>query len=232
MKTKTQTNNNMKSLLSFFMLSFFANSLFAQTTLPTNRATGKVTYRFTIPVNGNVSNEEAYEMASNWFGSHTKECTRSNVSVATENMSGVNKSNLAEVEHEFKNTAPVQSLDPSSNRMTIKVVTKYFGENGGTIHALYVQGYMIVTVENHQITCEVSDFRYNHFNERSFQFKRIQNWGNSTSLDPVAPLEYIVENEQSHAEFGKFYSFLNKDLNRMVENFSIAVKATEALASN
>lgn len=228
----TTQNINMKSLLSFFTPALFANGLFAQNTLSTNHATGKVTYRFTIPVNVNVTNEEAYEMASNWFSGHTKECTRSNVSVAAENMSGVNKSNLAEVEHEFKNTAPVQSLDPASNRMTIKVVTKYFGENGGTIHALYVQGYMILTVENHQITCEVSDFRYNHFNEHSFQFKRIQNWGNSTSLDPVATLEYIVENEQSHAEFSKFYSFLNKDLNRMVENFTTAVKEKEALASN
>lgn len=232
MQTLTNIHSKMKTVLAFFTLALLVSGLSAQTTLPVNKATGKIDYRFTIPVNGNVSNEEAYEMATNWFSTHTKEFTRSNVSVAPQNMSGVNTSRLAEVEHEFKNTAPVQSLDPSSNRMTVRVVTKYFGDNGGTIHALYLQYYMIVTVENHQITCELTDFRYNHFNERSFQFKRILNWGNSTSLDPVATLEYIVENEQSHAEFGKFYSFLNKDLNRMVENFSTAVKTTGALTMN
>lgn len=222
----------MKALFFFLMLAILFTDLSAQTTLPTNRANGKITYHFSIPVNGNVSNEEAYEMASNWFSNHTKELTRSNNSTTPENMSGVNKSNLAEVEHEFKNTVPVQSLDPSSNRMTVRVVTKYFGENGSNIHALYLQYYMIVTVENHQINCELSEFRYNHFNEHSFQFKRILNWSNSTSLDPVATLEYLVENEQSHTEFSKFYSFLNKDLSQMVAHFSNAISTSAAIAQN
>jgi hypothetical protein len=91
---------------------------------------------------------------------------------------------------------------------------------------------MVVTVEDHQITCELTDFRYNHFNERSFQFKRILNWSNSTSLDPVATLEYLVENEQSHVEFGKFYSFLNKDLNQMMTRLSNAVSTSGAIALN
>jgi len=222
----------MRTILSFLMLAVLAQSISAQTSLPKDKATGKITYRFSIPINGNVSKGAAYEMVSNWFGSHTKEFTRSNTSVTPENICGVNTSRLAEVEHEFKNTAPVQSLDPESNRIVVRVVTKYFGENGGTIHALYLQSYMIVTVGEHEITCELTDFRYNHFNEHSFQFKRIQNWGNSTSLDPVATLEYLVENEQSHTEFGKFFSFFNKDVNQMITHFSNAVKTGGALTMN
>lgn len=222
----------MKSPLSFLMLSVLANCLSAQTTLPKDKTTGKVAYRFSIPGNSNVSNEDAYEKASNWFSGHAKEFTRSNSSTAPENMPGVNVMNLAEVAHEFKNTEPVQSLDPASNRFTVRVVTKYFGENGGNIHALYLQYYMVVSVADHKINCELSDFRYNHFNERSYRFKRILNWSNSTSLDPVGTLEYLAENEQSHAEFSKFYSFLNRDVSQVIEHFTGAVKSSGVLALN
>ena len=96
MQTLTNINSKMKTVLAFFVLALFVSGLSAQTTLPINKATGKIDYRFTIPVNGNVSNEEAYEMATNWFGTHAKEFTRSNVSVAPQNISGVNASRLAE----------------------------------------------------------------------------------------------------------------------------------------
>src|SRR4051812_141660 len=232
MKTLTNIQSKMKTLVSFFMLILLVTGLSAQNVLPVNKATGKVSYKFSIPVSGKVSNEKAYELVCNWFSSHAKELTRSNTSVAPENMPGVNANNLQEVANEFKNSTPVQSLDPSSNRLTMKVVTKYFGESGGNIRALYLQCYMLVTVTNHKITCELSDFSYNHFNEHSYRFKRILNWSNSTSLDPVSTLEYLVENEQNHAEFSKFYSFLNKDVKQLIEHFTGAVKAVGALASN
>jgi len=77
----------MKALLSTFALAFFFTCLSAQTTLPTNQANGKITYRFSLPVDENISNEEAYEMVTNWFGSHPKDFTRSNVSITPENIS-------------------------------------------------------------------------------------------------------------------------------------------------
>jgi hypothetical protein len=84
----------------------------------------------------------------------------------------------------------------------------------------------VVTVAEHQIICEIKDIRYNHFNEHNYQFKRIQNWGNSTSLDPVNTFEYLVENEQSHEEFNKFYAFFNSELNQIVGQFGSYVSGT------
>lgn len=232
MRNLTATTRNMKALFSFLVIALFATATSAQTTMPVNKATGKVSYRFTIPVANNMSDEEAYAATAEWFSRNTAEFTRSNMCVKPENMSGVNGKMLAEVSHEFNNSFPVQSLDPNSNRVAVRVVTKYFGDQGSNIHALYLQYYMVVTVADHKITCELSDIRYNHFNERSYQFKRIQNWSNSTSLDPVNTIEYMVENQQAAAEFAKFYSFFNKDVKTMVEHLNSAVKGAGVVAQN
>lgn len=232
MQTLTNIARNMKALVLFLLVVVMANTTVAQSTLPVNKTTGKVTYRFTIPVSTNIADEEAYELVTNWLNRNSGEFTRSNMCVKPENMGGVNTKVLAEVNNEFNNAYPVQSVDPYSNRASVKVVTKYFGDNGSNIHALYLQYYMIVTVVNHTIVCELSDIRYNHFNERSYQFKRILNWGNSTSLDPVNTIEYIVENQQGPAEFAKFYTFLNQDIKTMVNHLNDAVKGAGVVAAN
>lgn len=217
---KTPAINKTKTLFALFLL-LAATQLQAQ-----NVAGNKVKCSFSIPVNQSVSNEQAYEIATQWFTKNTAQLTRSNISAAAQCAQCTNTSNLAEINHEFDNSLPVQSLDPASNRFTAKVVTKYFGTGSSTIHALYLQYYLVVTVAEHQIICEIKDIRYNHFNEHNYQFKRIQNWGNSTSLDPVNTFEYLVENEQSHEEFNKFYAFFNSELNQIVGQFGSYVSGT------
>ena len=226
---KTQTNNMKTILLSLISLVAISFSGMAQTTLPTD-ATGKVSYRFSLPVEANVSEEEAYTIAQGWFANHTASCNRTNVS--NENLESVNTKSRAEVNTEFKNATPLQSLDPSSNRMTAKVITKYFGGTGSNIHVIYLQYYLTVRVENHQLLCEVSDIRYNHFNERSYRFQRVLNWSNTSALDAVNTIEYLVANQQSPAEFNKFYSFLNTDVNQLFNQLTGFVKANQSLTQN
>ena len=218
----------LNTLLAILVLASIANNTSAQTSLPVNNATQKIAYHFSVPANGNTSNEALYEMATAWFSKHTKEFTRANTSAPA----NTNAKNLEEVNHEFDNSNPVQSLDPSSNRITVRVVSKYFGETGGNIRALYVQCYMIVTVAEGKINFDLTDFRYNHFNQNNYKFQRVLNWSNSTSLDAVNTLEYLVSNEQCHAEFNKFYSFMNTDMNRMIERFSTSVKDAGMLTQN
>lgn len=219
----------MKSLTTIALLiaTFVAT---AQTTLPVEKATGKVTYRFSIPVQ-NVTNEQAYELAQNWFATHNCECNRANSNARTEG-NDLNVKSRAEVAKVFANATPLQSLDPASNRMTAKMITKYVGDNGGTIQAMYLQYVLIVTVEEGKINCEVSDIRYNHFNRHSYRFQRVLNWGNATSLEPVDKIEYLMQNEQSHEEFNKFYSFLNKDMNQLFENIAQYVKSNQSVSMN
>lgn len=204
----------------FFLLATAAKALGQQVAEP------KVKCTFSIPVADNVTTEQAYELATQWFANNGGQLTRSNLSEAAQCAQCTNPANLNEVNHEFDNHNPVQSLDPASNRMTARVITKYFGSGSSTIRAMYVQYYMVVSVVEHQIVCEIKDIRYNHFNEHNYQFKRIQNWGNSTSLDPINTFDYLVANEQSHEEFNKFYSFLNKEADQIVGQFSNYVAAT------
>ncbi len=199
----------------------------AQATLPVDKATGKVTYRFSIPVS-NVTSEQAYELAQNWFATHRSECNRTNNNARTEG-NDLNVKSRAEVATVFANATPLQSLDPYSNRMTAKMITKYVGDNGGTIHAMYLQYVLIVSISDGQINCEISDMRYNHFNRHSYRFQRVLNWGNASSLEPVDKIEYLMQNEQSHEEFSKFYSFLNNDINQFFGNIAGYVKSSSSV---
>ncbi len=209
------------ALIALISIAVTINKAAAQSSL-----NNKLKCNFSIPVAETVTDQQAYEIAAEWFGKNATEFTRSNISQAAQCAQCTNASSMAEVNHEFKNTEPVQSLDPASNRISLRVVTKYYGATGGNIHALYLQYYMIVTVADHKINCQITDMHYNHFNEHNYQFKRIQNWSNSTSLDPVNTLDYLIANEQSHEEFNKFYSFLNSDVNQIMAHFGNFVNGT------
>ncbi len=227
---KKENEKQMKTLTTPKVIAFYSIFFFliasAAKALAQDPSAGKLKCTFTIPVAANVTNQQAYELAAEWFAKNGSQLTRSNLSEAAQCAQCTNAANLAEVNHEFANSSPVQSLDPESNRIAARVVTKYFGSGSSTIRAMYVQYYLIVSVVEHQIVCEIKDIRYNHFNEHNYQFKRIQNWGNSTSLDPVNTFDYLVANEQSHEEFNKFYSFLNKETNQLVAQFGNYVAST------
>ena len=204
----------------------------AQTVLPVSAATGKIAYHVSIPVDGSVSNEAAYELAQQWITGHPAQFTRANANSIQVNAENVNVKNQKEVQQVFVNATPLQSIDPSSNRLTAKVITKYTGATGGMIHLLYLEYFMVVTVDDHHINCEITDFSYNHFNERSYSLQRIMSWSNFSSLEPIDKLEYMAANEQSHEEFNKFYSFLNDDVNQLYTHLSDFVKTNKALTLN
>ena len=226
MKSLTTTFSQAKTTLALLFISLLSS---AQNSLPVDKATNKVTYRFSIPTN-NVSNEDAFTQAQNWFAIHKSECSRANTTARLESCDGINTKSRDEVAKVFANNTPLQSLDPASNRMTAKMITKYVGNQGGTIQAMYLQYYLMITIADGQINCEISDIRYNHFNKRSYRFQRVLNWNNATSLEPVDKIEYLIENEQSHDEFNLLYSFLNKDINQLFENLSNHMKTNQSVS--
>lgn len=215
----------------FFIISiFYAASVLSQTSLPVDETTGKVSYCFSIPFRKSISNDAAYEIAQRFFTEHASVCTRSNNT--TRVVEKVNEKNKASLEHEFANETPLQSLNPSERSLSVKVITKYDGGGEGIIHLLYLEYYMVVKINGNQMCCEISDIRYNHVNEKSYNFQRVTNWQNFSSIEPINTIEYLVKNDSGGAEWKYFYSFLNEDVTQLYAQFSAFIKTSGGLTLN
>lgn len=224
------------SIRYFYTLAFciLFGCVSAQNKLPFDTALQKITYRFSIPLDKPMHTDDAFELAQQWFTKNTALFNRGNAIALQEpaNPKSVNVKNREEVNRVFANAYPLQSLDPASNRMTGKVITRFGGDAGGTLRLLYLEYYLIVTVNNNYLQCEITNFRYNHFNPNNYLLQRILSFKDSYSCDPVNTMEYLVKTENSHAEFEKLYCFLNDDIDALFAHFKDFVKSNGSLSMN
>lgn len=214
------------TLLSIlFTLSFFSYCG-AQSFLPVDSATGKVTYRFKLSTAGKLSKESLYQTLQNWFEAHPELFTRGSV----EATSGESKPKMkAEVEKVFANKMPLQSLDPESERLAGKVIVKYTGYEGACIHTMYLQYYLVMMVSEKGVTAEISDIRYNHFNNRTYQPQRFLHFSDFSSCEAISFIEYLNECQQCPEEYNRFCQFFNQDVENLFSNLKEYVRSTEGL---
>jgi hypothetical protein len=217
-----------------FIVIFLVKQLngFGQTPNFNNVGSGKINSRYNIPVSSTTSNEDIYTATSEWLNTHPEIFNRMNAEAIQEQLYATSTIGREEVIREFSNKFPVQSLDPSAERMSVRVMTKYVGKANDNIKVMYVQYYLIISVENGQVNCEVADMRYNHFSHRNYKFQRILNWSNSKSLDDVNTFEYLMQNVESNPEFQALNSFLNKDLNKIVSTLSTFLNERVSVSQN
>lgn len=215
-------------------LSVLFSALSAQNKLPFDSVQQKINYRFAIPLEKNVTADDAFELAQQWFTKNTGLFNRANALALQEpaNPKSINVKNREEVNKVFANAYPLQSLDPAGNRITGKIITRFGGEAGGTLRLLYLEYYLIVTVNNNYLNCEISNLRYNHFNPNNYLLQRILSFKDSYSCDPVNTMEYLVKSENSHDEFEKLYCFLNEDIDALFAHLKDFVKSNGTVSMN
>ncbi len=221
-------------ILTVAMLFATAHALFSQNLLPTDPATGKVSYKFSIELDRAYKEKAVYNMVRDWFSQNAEQFTRSNtidtggVVLADKKRSDAR----AAVLQEFDNTKPLQTLDPESNRLSGKGILKYTGPANGCIRLFYIQYSVVITVSGQTITGDVSNFAYNHFNPRTFQSQPVFNWSGMMPCDNVNTLEYIKDCEACHTEFNTFYKFLNNDTEELINSLRLFVRATKGITMN
>lgn len=231
--TTTTLTETLKAVITLVALCYFMNSINAQSSLPLNAATQKVSYRFRVPVSAVFSKENAFEMLQGWVAKNGRVFTRTNDVFAMNAAANDNNKNFAELEQVFANVQPLQSIDPASNRLAAKVMVKYQGAKaGGCLQIMYVQYYLVLTVKEGAIEAEVTDIRYNHFNKKNFGLMRINSWTDYTSCEAISTIEYLVENEHCHDEFCAFATFLNNDVAKLQTQLTTFVESNEALTLN
>lgn len=222
----------MKNHFLLLTLVFFTVRLFAQDLLPFDSAAGKIIYRYKIVTDKKCSRETAYALVQEWFEKNPCEFRRCNLNQYGCVAQNPNLRNLEEVEKVFGNPTPLQALDPESNRITGKVVTKYTGDALGLLKVIYLESFLVITISDNAIECEMTDIRYNHFNPKSFLLQRINNWSDFTSLDPVNTVEYLQSNQKCIQDYGKFSKFLNDDYQKLFSHLSAHIKSSKTLSMN
>ena len=219
-----------KLFIAAACIAAIVGTLPAQQILPFDSVSKKISYQFTIETDKSDKQDALYALTQDWFHDHVEQFTRTNTNDTTPLLTDKKKiENRDAVLNEFKNDFPLQSIDPASNRMTGKVITKYTGKNFGCIRLMYMEYFLVMEVQNHRINISINDIRYNHFNPKNFQPVRIYSYNVTSSCDYVNTLEYLKDCENCHEEFNGFYSYLNYDINELVVDLSNYIKANQSL---
>lgn len=219
----------MRVFLTFLpLLAFFSTMATTGHSLPIDTTTGKVIYRTQIEVSKKLSQERTYAALQNWFSTQPEVCNRCN---KPENTDGVNLKNYKEVQQVFKNSSPLQSIDPESSRMAIRIIDRYFADEDEALKVVYTEYYVVITVSGNKVAAEISDIRYNHFNHRSYQLQRIGNWSDVLSFDSVNTIEHLLANGQQNDELLKLFTYINEDIQRLFAQMQNHLQNTAALVS-
>lgn len=220
-----------KRLLGILFFIITISVAYAQPNLFIDSTSSKISYHFALPIDKSVTASDAYDLVQQWVEKNASLFCRSNLCESEQHTKGVNDKNCQEVKKVFSNINPLQSLDPASGRLSAKVITRYESKlPGATLRLLYVEYYLLVTVSDRQISCTVSNMRYNHFNPSSYQLQRIFSYKGTYSCDPVNTVEYLVANEHSHNEFEEFCCFINEDLTNLFINLSEYIKSNASVS--
>jgi len=207
----------------------------AQEKLPYDEAAQRIVYKFSIDADRSYKKKDLYNLLQGWFTQQPELFTRSNtVDTLKHNYAADKKTNENKeaVLHEFANLMPLQHTDPESDRLSGKVILKYTGGSNGCIRMFYIQYAIVLVVNENQVSGEVCNIRYNHFNPRTYQIQPVFNWSGMMPCDEINTLEYLKDCEACHTEFTAFYSFLNKDTYDLINSLRDYLKVNRAITLN
>lgn len=231
-----RTGGYQAALVLLVVLLSAANALRGQSSLPVDSASGQVVYRFEIKAAHTQSKKMLYTLSETWLSEQVEKFSRSNdtgnyVPAIPDKKQNENKAAVLKV---FANPYPLQHTDPESDRLSGRVILKYTGKSGGCIRLFYVQYAVVIVAEEEKLNIEFCNFRYNHFNPRSYQTQPVFNWSGMMPCDEINTLEYLKDCEQCHAEFADFYNFLNRDVESLFTSLrnEVLKKGETALEQN
>ena len=204
----------------------------AQEKLPYDAASGRIVYKFSLEADKTVKKKALYSLLQDWFYQNTELFSRSNTTDTLKTADKKKNENKEAVLREFTNLTPLQHTDPESDRLSGKVIMKYTGSSNGCMRLFYVQFALVIIVEDNKLTGEVCNIRYNHFNPKTYQTQPVFNWSGQMPCDEVNTLEYLKDCEVCHDEFAKFSSFLNSDVEELLNSLRSFVKANRAVSLN
>ncbi|MCS6935432.1 MAG: hypothetical protein NZM35_09835 [Chitinophagales bacterium] len=176
--------------------------------LPIDSINRKIVYQKVITFPGGLSQEQIFDLAIDWFNTNQDKCVRRN---AISESLVTNLKNYREVQKVFQNTRPLQSLDPASYRMAVRIINRYIGNQDGMVKVVYLDYYLVISVSNNQMTATISDIVYNHFNPRNYNPQRIGDWLDQNTYDAISRIENLINACASYSEITQLFTYLHQD---------------------
>lgn len=181
--------------------------------LPFDTIKGKVSYTLDIPIQGKVTQENLFEAYQEWFNKEVRLFSRVNNPEYICYTSEACLENKKEVDQIFANPTPLQSIDPGSNRMATRVVVRYTGTDEALLKLMYLEYYLVLTIQEKSIHAEITDIHYNHLHAKKYTLQKIGNWTNTVSAESINKIEHLLRRELVDLpEFQKLFKFLNEDI--------------------
>jgi hypothetical protein len=194
---------------------------FAQNALPFDSSKGKVSYIIDIPIQDNLKPENLFEAYQQWFDKEVGLFTRVNNPEYKCYSSQACLESKNEVDRIFANPTPLQSIDPESKRMATRVVVRYTGDEEALLKLMYLEYYLVLTVQEKSIHAEITDIHYNHLHSKKYTLQRIGNWTNTISAESINKIEHLMRQELAELpEFQKLFKFLNEDISLLYAQVS------------
>jgi len=218
----------LRSLSVCVILLLIICSSYAGTNFAMNIANGEVVYKRTFKVQADFTDEDAFALLQNWFNSDASKFTCQN----TEGPKSSCK-NKIEIESAFNNPQPLQSLDPSSGRMSGRGLLKYYGNAASTIGVLYMEYYLQIEVNGHQVTATISKMKYHHYNQRTYTAKPIYAWQGGKPLDSADKLANLLASDQSETrDIIEVGNFLNETAEKLFNDLGLFLQTKRVLSEN
>ncbi len=219
----------MKALTHFslsILLCLVALISHAGTDLPIDATSGEVVYKQSFKLHAKYTDEDIYALVQNWFADPGKFTCQNGECTA---VPGKNKTT---VDEQFNNAQPLQSLDPSSGRMTGKGLIKYFGGPNSNISLLYMEYYVVVEVKNHQLTATISKIKYHHFNRQTYLVKPIYKWQGGKPADSADKFENLLNGNLDNKEIEPLTAFVNQNMEQLFTDLQGFLKTKNVLDTN
>jgi len=202
-----------KRLLTISVMCLGFGLAFGQYELPFDSVKGKVSYVVNIPLSDKVNRDNLFEAYQQWFNREVKLFSRVSNPDYKCYTSDACLENKKEVDQIFSNPIPLQSIDPESNRMATRVVVRYTGDEEALLKLMYLEYYLVLTIQEKHIHAEITDIHYNHLHSKKYTLQKIGNWTNSVSAESINKIEHLMRKELIELpEFRKLFTFLNDDI--------------------
>lgn len=180
-----------KTLLLLFCLLVVTTN--AQTT---GNNLGLGGYQQTIKLS-TTKTTDVYAAVEKWFNNNTGIFTVKNAEPTVE----AKEKNKNDVDAAYGNSRPLQSLDPSANRLIGQGLIKYFGGTRTSIRLMYVKYDIVVEVKAGQLSFKATNLRYYHFDPKSYTDANVFSFTGGKPCDNTGTMDYLVGCQSNPDEF-------------------------------
>jgi hypothetical protein len=212
-------------LLVLFGTIISWNTLFAQVNFPMDDS-GEIVFSGVVQTKNDLSADKIYDNAKEWLSTKSANFNRSNSEKNNQGAAvllGVKKSNFENVDALFKNDNPLKLSDKEEKKIVGKIVNKYTGGNTGCVRVIYLEYDLIIEIKDGRYRYKFANFIYTHYNQVKAQQAQIYGWKDEGNCKSKGALTGLLSCEHCEKELNKFYSYINSDVSKLIEEMTISI---------